>query len=83
MTKVTPDVVAALAREVAMTDNIDYGMSAVDESSAFELIASSVVEHYQTMTDAAEQHLMMLSVITKLIVENMVLHDQLKNRTHK
>ncbi len=61
-----------LAKEVETEDPIDWGMLAIDEDQAYRLIASQVIELYNT-TDQVT----MLASITKLIVENFVLNLKL------
>ena len=62
-----------LAKEVESEDPIDWGMLAVDEDTAYRLIASQVIEIYNT-----NDQLTMLASITKLIVENFVLNLKLQ-----
>jgi hypothetical protein len=62
-----------LAREVESEDPIDWGMLSIDEDTAYRLIASQVIELYNT-----NDQLTMLASITKLIVENFVLNLKLR-----
>jgi hypothetical protein len=62
-----------LAKEVESQDPIDWGMLAVDEDTAYRVIASQVMEMYNT-----NDQLTMLASITKLIVENFVLNLKLQ-----
>jgi hypothetical protein len=61
-----------LAKEVENTDPIDWGMLQVDEDTVYRLIASQVLELYNT-----NDQVTMLASITKLIVENFVLNMKL------
>lgn len=64
------ELLADLAMEVESTDPIDWGMLAIDERSAFLLMASSVIERNDDdITNKA--------VIVKLLVENFVLNLKL------
>ena len=66
---------AELAKEVETEDPIDWGMLAIDEDHAYELIASQVLELYNTNDQYA-----LLASVTKLIVENFVLNLKLQQR---
>jgi hypothetical protein len=66
---------AELAKEVETEDPIDWGMLAIDEDQAYELIASQVLELYNTSDQYA-----LLASVTKLIVENFVLNLKLQQR---
>ena len=69
----------SLAKEVENTDPIDWGMLAISEDQAYELIASSVLENY-LLTDSDYRDIIMLSVVLKLTVENFVLNLKLAQR---
>jgi len=62
-----------LAKEVENEDPIDWGMLSIDEDTAYRIIASQVLEIYNT-----NDQLTMLASITKLIVENFVLNLKLQ-----
>lgn len=72
---ISVDQLAKLAQEVEGTDPIDWGMLSVDEESAYKLIASQVIEMYNT-----NDQITMLATITKLIVENFVLNLKLMQK---
>jgi hypothetical protein len=65
-----------LAQEVESEDPIDWGMLSVNESDAYRMIATSVLENYLN-TDADSRDIMMLSTIVKLTVENFALNLKL------
>ena len=62
-----------LAKEVETEDPIDWGMLAVDEEAAYRLVASQVIEIYNT-----NDQVTMLATITKMVVENFVLNLKLQ-----
>jgi hypothetical protein len=62
-----------LAKEVENEDPIDWGTLSIDEDTAYNIIASQVLEIYNT-----NDQLTMLASITKLIVENFVLNLKLQ-----
>lgn len=69
------DQLVDLAKEVESEDPIDWGMLAVDEDTAYRVIASQVIELYNDVDKVA-----MLASITKLIVENFTLNLKLRQR---
>jgi hypothetical protein len=70
---ISVDQLVELAKEVENADPIDWGMLAIDEDNAYRLIASQVIEIYNT-----NDQVTMLASITKLIVENFVLNLKLQ-----
>ena len=64
------DLLVELAKEVELTDPIDWGMLNVDEDEAYRLIALSVVE-------LEDNVLTLKASLTKLMVENFVLNLKL------
>jgi hypothetical protein len=77
--KLTVDTIVEHAKEVESEDPIDFGMLAVDEDSMFKMIASSMLEHYESL-DPENRDLMLLAVSTKLVVENFVLNLKLQQK---
>lgn len=66
-----------LAQEVETTDPIDWAMLAIDETSAYKLIASGILEHYESIESDEEKLQMLLISLVKLTVENFVLNIKL------
>jgi hypothetical protein len=77
--KLTPELIAEMAQEVESGDPIDWGMLAVDEQTAYNLMATSMLEHYNSL-DEESRDLMLLATATKLVVENMVLNLKLQHK---
>lgn len=75
----TIDQLADLAQEVEIGDPIDWGMLAVDENTAYRIMASSVLEQFLGLKEE-ERMTVALGTITKLLVENFVLNLKLENR---
>lgn len=75
----TPQLISEMAQEVESGDPIDWGMLAIDERTAYDMIATSMLEHYQSL-DPQDRDLMLLSTATKLVVENMVLNLKLQHK---
>ena len=70
---ITPEQLAELAQEVESEDPIDWGMLAVDEHSAYLLMANHVLDQFKD-----SDKITMMATITKLVVENFTLHLKLK-----
>lgn len=70
---ISVDTLVEIAKEVEVEDPIDWGMLAIDEEAAYRLVATHVLEIYNT-----NDQLTMLASITKLIVENFVLNIKLQ-----
>jgi hypothetical protein len=82
MSKATSTQLAELAMETELTDPIDWGMLAVDEKTAYKLIASSVLERFDSVS-SDDKLIIAQATITKLIVENFVLNLKLENKIRK
>ena len=81
MVKVTVTDILDLVKEIESEDPIDWGMLAVDENMATEMIATGLLEQYNTTwADMApdERTTIMLATITKLVVENFTLNLKLR-----
>jgi hypothetical protein len=63
----------AIAKEIGMEDDIDFGYLAVDENSAYNVLALSVVENHER-TSPENREKILLATVIHLLVENMVLH---------
>jgi hypothetical protein len=82
MSPATAAQIAELAMETELTDPIDWGMLSVDEITAYKLIASSVLERFDSV-DSDDKLIVAQATITKLIVENFVLNLKLENKIRK
>lgn len=60
-------------------DPIDWGVFKQGQEEALKMIGTSILEQFDkdVVTDA--DRLILLSVITKLVTENMILHSRLMN----
>lgn len=80
MDKIDLDTLIDLAFSVEEGDPIDWGVFGEGQQQTMRMIGASVLEQFdKEMTD--EHKLIMLSVITKLVTENMVLHTQLMKKS--
>lgn len=76
MAKIDLDTLVDLAFEVNDGDPIDWGVFRDGKDQTLRMIGASILEQFDK--DVTDEHkLIMLSVITKLVAENMVLHARL------
>jgi len=68
-----------IAREIESEDPIDWGMLEIDEYTAYELMAGSILENYLA-TDADSRDMVLLATVLKLTVENFVLNLKLMQK---
>lgn len=72
--------VVELMQQTEAEDPIDWGMLNIDEENATRLIASSMLEHYESeirpLDDAARDYIV-VSAMGKLALENFVLNMKL------
>lgn len=72
--------VIELMRQVETEDPIDWGMLNVDEEEASRLIASSLIEHYESSIRPlaeTEREYIIVSAMGKLALENFALNLKL------
>ena len=67
--------IVSLAQEIESQDPIDWGMLAVEESTAYKLIALNVVNQFDKYNIAERE--IMIATIVKLVVENFMLNLKL------
>lgn len=75
------DQILELVREIETEDPIDWGMLAIDEDNATDLLVSTIVEKYNTEwieLTPENQIKILLASMAKLIVENFVLNVKLR-----
>jgi hypothetical protein len=76
MAKIDLDILIDLAFEVNEGDPIDWGVFRDGKDQTLRMIGASILEQFDK--DVTDEHkLIMLSVITKLVAENMILHARL------
>jgi hypothetical protein len=68
------NLVADLAKVVDNEDPIDFAMLTIDDESVWHLMATNVVEQYLPLAD---NKVVIMATITKLVVENFVLNMRL------
>ena len=80
MAKITLEQLIDIAAAVEEGDPIDWGKLENGQQETFKLIGTSVLEMFDKEVYTDEDRLMVLATITKLIVENMILHTKLMTR---
>jgi hypothetical protein len=74
MDKVNLDLLVDIAQEVEAEDAIDWGRLSVGKEEAFKMIGASILEMFDKPEYTYEDKVILLSTITKLTVENMLLN---------
>jgi len=71
------DFLVDLAMECELEDPIDWGLLAITEQQAYQMMASQLLEQFDNVS---KDHLIpvILATATKLLVENFVLNLRLK-----
>jgi hypothetical protein len=74
MAKITLDQLIDIAAAVEEGDPIDWDRLEKGQQETFKLIGTSVLEMFDKEVYSDTDRLMVLATITKLLVENMILH---------
>jgi hypothetical protein len=74
MDKVDLDLLVDIAQEVEGQDAIDWGKLAVGKDQAYKMVATSILEMFDKPEYTFDDKVILLSTITKLTVENMLLN---------
>lgn len=73
---ITVDELVELVLAVEEGDPINWDVFANGKEHAIRLVASSVLEQFDKQYVSRDDRAIILSTITKLLVENMILHTQ-------
>jgi hypothetical protein len=74
MAKITLEQLIDIAAAVEEGDPIDWDRLEKGQQETFKLIGTSVLEMFDKEVYSDTDRLMVLATITKLLVENMILH---------
>lgn len=74
MDKVDLDLLVEIAQEVEGQDAIDWGKLAVGKEQAYKMVATSILEMFDKPEYSFDDKVVIMSTITKLTVENMLLN---------
>jgi len=77
MGKINIDDLVDIAFAVEEGDPIDWGIFKNGKDQSMKMIAASVLEQFDKDSYTDEDRLIIMSTITKLIVENFILHARL------
>lgn len=77
MRKIDLDLLIDIAMEVDDADPIDFGRLSVGKQEAFKMIGTSILEQFDKEEYTEEDKIILLSTLTKLTVENFLLHTKL------
>jgi hypothetical protein len=77
MAKINLDQLIDIAFAVEEGDPIDWNVFKQGKEQALKMIATSVLEQFDKDLNSDEDRIIVLATITKLIVENMILHTRL------
>ena len=83
MDKITLEDLIEVAFAVEEGDPIDWGMFKQGKEEALKMIGTSIIEQFDKEQYSQQDKLILLSVITKLVTENMILHSKLMTLAKK
>jgi hypothetical protein len=82
MAKITLEQLIDIAAAVEEGDPIDWDRLEKGQQETFKLIGTSVLEMFDKDYNNDDDRLVVLATITKLIVENMILHLKLMEKNN-
>lgn len=77
MDKVDLDLLVDIAQEVEGQDPVDWTKLSVAKEDAYKLVATSILEMFDKAEYTFDDKVIIMSTITKLTVENMILNIRL------
>jgi hypothetical protein len=77
MDKVDLELLVDIAQEVEGQDVIDWSKLSMDKDAAYKLVATSILEMFDKPEYTFDDKVVIMSTITKLTVENMLLNIKL------
>jgi hypothetical protein len=80
MAKVDIDTLVDLAFAVEEGDPIEWGLFKDGKEQSMKMIAASIIEQFDKEVYTNDDRLIIMSTITKLVVENFILHARLRNQ---
>lgn len=72
--KYTQEQIIELAKEVELTDQIDWEDLPLEKDRIYQLVGSQAYELYQEYSQSDDGEAVLLATVTKLLVENFVLN---------
>ena len=83
MDKVDLDLLVDIAQEVEGQDSIPWDKLAVTKHDSYKLVATSILEMFDKEEYTFDDKVILLSTITKLTVENMLLNIKVLTKEQK
>lgn len=83
MRNIDLDLLVDIAQEVEKEDPIDWDRLSVGKEQAYKMIATSVLEQFDKEEYTEEDKIILLSTITKMLVENMLLNLRILEMTRE
>ena len=77
MDKVDLDLLVDIAQDVEGQDAVDWGRLAMGKEEAYKMVGSSILEMFDKPEYTFDDKVVIMSTITKLTVENMLLNLKL------
>lgn len=77
MDKISVDFLTEMALHINEQDPISFDKLSIEKQDAFKLVATSILEMFDKEEYTYDDKVVLLSTITKLTVENMLLHIKL------
>lgn len=75
----TQEQIIALAKEVELTDQIDWEGLPLEKDRIYQLVGSQAYELYENYAQSEDGEAVLLATVTKLLVENFVLNLKLNS----
>jgi hypothetical protein len=83
MAKISLEQLVDIAFAVEEGDPFDWGAFKQGKEEAMKMIGTSILDQFDKETYSDEDRLILLSTITKLVTENMILHTKLMQAIKK
>jgi hypothetical protein len=77
--KFTLEQIIELAKEVEISDEIDWDDLPLDKDRIYQIIGSQTYELYQEYAHSENGEAILLATVTKLLIENFVLNIRVNN----
>lgn len=71
---ITLDQLVELAKQVEISDPINWESLNIQQDNAYRLVAANILEYYSKIETIEEQNQILLACIVKLTVENFLLN---------
>jgi hypothetical protein len=72
--KYTQEQIIELAKEVELTDQIDWENLPLEKDRIYQIIGSQAYELYANYSQSEDGEAILIATVTKLLVENFVLN---------